>query len=56
MIMVSEFGVFDWNCWELERDLSGFYFDSKITYLDTNFNYSFIDVRGNCVLHRCNKA
>eukprot|EP01050_Picozoa_sp_SAG11_P047334 SAG11_NODE_24732_length_368_cov_56.535316_1_plen_87_part_00 len=56
MVMVNEFGVFDWYCWELERDLTGFYFDSYISYLNNNFNYSFVDVRGNCVLHRCNKA
>eukprot|EP01050_Picozoa_sp_SAG11_P039777 SAG11_NODE_16916_length_533_cov_3.126728_1_plen_85_part_00 len=47
-----EFVFYDWVCWELERDLSGFYFDSKINYFNTNYNYSFLDVRGNCVLHR----
>eukprot|EP01050_Picozoa_sp_SAG11_P043032 SAG11_NODE_20145_length_451_cov_13.772727_1_plen_84_part_00 len=47
-----EFGVSDWNCWELGKDHTGFYFDSKIDYFDTNYNYSFLDVRGNCVLHR----
>ena len=29
MIMVNEFDVFDWDWWELERDLIGFYFGSK---------------------------
>eukprot|EP01050_Picozoa_sp_SAG11_P011833 SAG11_NODE_1280_length_5314_cov_2.956472_6_plen_84_part_00 len=52
------FNFIDWNCWELERDLSGYYYDSRKLYSDVinNFNYSFIDVRGNCVLHRCIKA
>eukprot|EP01050_Picozoa_sp_SAG11_P011232 SAG11_NODE_1176_length_5600_cov_8.953827_5_plen_87_part_00 len=53
-----EFVFYDWDCWGLERDLSGFYFDSRKLFTDVinNFNYSFIDVRGNCVLHRCIKA
>ena len=53
-----EFDFYDWNCWELERDISGYYYDSRKLYSDVinNFNYSFIDVRGNCVLHRCIKA
>eukprot|EP01050_Picozoa_sp_SAG11_P047796 SAG11_NODE_25235_length_361_cov_1.664122_1_plen_72_part_10 len=46
MVMVNELNVFDWNCWELERDLSGYYYDSRKLYSDVinNFNYSFIDV------------
>eukprot|EP01050_Picozoa_sp_SAG11_P028675 SAG11_NODE_7761_length_1099_cov_29.102000_1_plen_87_part_00 len=50
-----EIYLFDWNCWASEKELTGYYYDSRKMYSDVinNFNYSVSDENGNYVLHRC---